>query len=112
MDYITKDSWTRIEWDSGFKRDTNAGKPRYDLIPLVPLKRLAELYARWAMKYWDNNWRLAKSPEEINRFKESAFRHFMQFMNNEDDEDHGIATVFNIFAYIHLTSNNDICEKQ
>ena len=63
------------------------------------LKRLAELYARWAVKYWDNNWQLANSPEEFRRFKGSAWRHFAQWANWEIDEDHASAVVFNLFAY-------------
>lgn len=103
MDFITKDSWVRKERDSGFRRDTDEGKPRYDLIPLDCLKALAELYARWAVKYWDNNWQLASEDDAIKRFKQSAFRHFIQRMNWEIDEDHWMAIVFNVFAYQHLT---------
>lgn len=102
MQYITKDSWTRKERESWFRRDTDEGKPRYDLIPFDCLKRLAELYARWAVKYWDNNRRLAEEQDAIDRFKQSAFRHFMQRINWENDEDHWCWCVFNIFAYEHL----------
>lgn len=102
MKYTTKDSGKRADFESGMRRDTDEGKPRYDLIPLEPLKRLAELYARGAVKYGDKNWELANSPEELARFKASAFRHFIQWQNGETDEDHGIATVWNIFAVLHL----------
>ena len=101
--FITKDSGVRKERDSWFRRDTDEGKPRYDLIPLDCLKALAELYTRWAVKYWDNNRQLAQEEDAINRFKHSAFRHFIQRMNWEVDEDHWMAVVFNIFAYQHLT---------
>lgn len=104
MQYITKDSWVRKERESWFRRDTDEGKPRYDLIPFDCLRRLAELYARWAVKYWDNNRRLAEEQDAIDRFKQSAFRHFMQRMNWENDEDHAMAIVFNVFAYEHLTN--------
>ena len=56
MKYQTKDSGKRVEFKSGMRRDSTEGKPRYDLIPLEPLKRLAELYARGAEKYGDRNW--------------------------------------------------------
>jgi hypothetical protein len=84
------------------KRDTDAGKPRYDLIPLDMLKRLAELYARGAVKYGDCNWQLANTEEEYNRFRASAWRHFVSWQNGEVDEDHASACVWNIFAYEHL----------
>lgn len=103
MTYKTKDSGKRVKFDSGFNRDVNEGKPRYDLIPHELLTRLAELYARGAEKYGDCNWQLAETEPEIKRFKESAWRHFVQWQKGEEDEDHGIATVWNIMAYEWLT---------
>ena len=102
MNFITKDSGTRKKWKSGFNRDDDKTKIKYHLIPLNMITRLAELYTRGANKYGDSNWKLAKTDEEKNRFKESAYRHFMQWMNNELDEDHGMAIVFNVFAYEYL----------
>ena len=81
-------------------RDTDEGKPRYDLIPAEMLKRLAELYARGAVKYGEENYLLANTPEELKRFKASAFRHFMAWQAGEDTgEDEAIAIVWNVFAY-------------
>lgn len=97
--YITKDSGKREAYKSGMVRDTQEGKPRFDLIPLDELQRLAELYTRGAVKYGDNNWQLADSEEEMKRFRGSAFRHFIQWMRGDQDEDHAVAVVFNIFAY-------------
>jgi hypothetical protein len=37
-DYVTKDSGARVEFDSGMRRDTDEGKPRYDLIPVMPVR--------------------------------------------------------------------------
>ncbi len=96
--FVTKDSGKRVEFKSGMRRDTQENKPRYDLIPLFALKRLAELYTRGAEKYGDCNWQLASSPEEMQRFKGSAWRDFVQYMNNESDEDHAMATIWNIIA--------------
>lgn len=99
MKYETKDSGRREEYASGMRRDIQEGKPRYDLIPIPLLRRLAELYARGAEKYGDNNWKLANSEEELQRFKASGLRHLYQWLSGEQDEDHAIATVWNIFAY-------------
>lgn len=96
--FTTLDSGERVDFPSGMRRDTDKGKPRYDLIPRPMLKRLAELYARGAEKYGDDNWTLADSQAEVDRFQASAFRHFMQWLEGDRDEDHGIAVVFNIFA--------------
>ena len=96
--FITKDSGKRQEYASGMRRDLQEGKPRYDLIEPVFLKEWADLMARGAEKYGENNWKLACSEEELKRFKASAFRHFMSWMNNEYDEAHHVAVAFNIAA--------------
>jgi hypothetical protein len=63
------------------------------------LKRWAELMTRGADKYGDRNWELAKSKEELERFKASAFRHFYQWINEENtEEDHAAAIFFNVSA--------------
>lgn len=84
-------------------RDTNEGKPRFDLIiPALTsyeqsmLYRWAMLMARGAKKYTERNWEKASTIEEMNRYRESAFRHFMQWYCGEDDEDHAAAVMFNM----------------
>ena len=103
---ITKDSGVRAQFSTGMQRDTNAGKARFDLI--VPndipykeqlLTRFAELMQRGAVKYEERNWEKAKTQEEMNRYKDSAFRHFMQWYCGEDDEDHAVAILFNIMGF-------------
>lgn len=106
-EFITKDSGERAQYLSGMVRDTEIGKPRYDLIPTGPLKRLAELYARGAEKYGEDNWTKANSESELTRIKASAFRHFHQWAADETDEDHAIAAVWNLFAYEVLRAKLD-----
>jgi hypothetical protein len=103
--YETKDSGKRVDYKSGMRRDTQENKPRYDLIYLPMLTRFAELLSRGAAKYGERNWQLAKTEEERNRFKASAFRHFIQWMNNEDDEDHASAIWFNVMACEYMKDN-------
>ena len=93
-----------MNFKSGMRRDVDTGKPRYDLMYLPMITRLAELYTRGAVKYGDNNWQLADSEGELNRFKASAFRHFIQWFEGEDDEDHGAAVMWNISAAEHVKS--------
>ena len=100
--FETKDSGQRVAYASGMVRDVADDKPRYDLIPVMPHRRLAELYARGAVKYGDRNWQKANSAEELARFRGSAERHFMQWKNGETDEDHAIAVVWNIYAALWL----------
>lgn len=98
---MIKDSGERVQFETGMQRDTNKNKPRYDLI--LPLKIKNGMLYRWAMlmakgcaKYAERNWEKAETIEELNRFKESAFRHFIQWYTGETDEDHAAAVLFNI----------------
>lgn len=100
--YEIKDSGKRIDYKSGMRRDTTEGKPRYDLIPHQELYELAMHYAGGAIKYGDSNWQLANSEEELQRFKSSLLRHAHQVANDETDEDHVSAVVFNAFAVKYL----------
>ena len=97
--YKTKDSGERVLFKSGFNRDVDFNKPRFDLIPSAELKRLAELYARGSEKYGDWNWQKAETPEEYQRFVASAFRHFESWRAGEQDEDHAMGCIWNIIAY-------------
>jgi len=100
--FITKDSGKRIKFKSGMKRDTENNKPRYDLVFIPMLTRWADLMSRGAIKYGERNWEKANSPKELNRFKASSFRHFIQWLNGEEDEDHASAVFFNIAAVEYL----------
>lgn len=98
MKYETKDSGKREEQPTGMVRDTQAGKPRYDLIPTLALKRVAELYARGSEKYSENNWMLG---QPYSRALASLERHLHQFKQGEATEDHLAAVVFNTLAIMH-----------
>ena len=58
------------------------------------------------------NWKKLNTPDDLERFKESAFRHFLSWLNGEKDEDHAMACVFNIFAYEWHTFNNEEKRKE
>ena len=97
MVFITKDGGERKEFDSGMVRDTTQDKTLWHLVSSGPmLKRWAELLTRGAQKYTADNWMKANGEEEYARFRESAFRHFMQWYYEDTDEDHGAAVMFNI----------------
>lgn len=94
--FETKDSGERQSFSTGMVRDIQTNKPRYDLLDMPMLKRWAELMARGAIKYGENNWRKAATQEELDRFKASFLRHAIQYFNGDTDEDHGAACMFNI----------------
>jgi hypothetical protein len=105
--FITKDSGKRQEFSTGMKRDVQDGKPRYDLISGLGqkdtlLKRWAELMARGSIKYGDRNWEKACTLEELERFHASAWRHFVQAMSGETDEDHFAAVCFNLNGMLYV----------
>ena len=104
-DFLTFDSGDRQTFESGMVRDSKTSKTRYDLVDMPMFKRWAELMGRGAEKYGDNNWKKAESLEELDRFKESAFRHFMQwFLEENSEEDHAAAVFFNIAGVEHVKS--------
>lgn len=104
--YITKDSGKRQQFDSGGQRDTQEGKPRFDLLfpKGVPyedqlITRWAYLMGRGAEKYTERNWELFDGQEELDRAKSSALRHLMQLIHEVDDEeDHAAAVMFNVLV--------------
>lgn len=105
MTFHVLDSGKRAQFASGMVRDTNEGKARFDLLmPLgVPFgdqffTRVANHLAAGAVKYDARNWEQAAGDEEIARFKESAFRHFVQWISGDRTEDHAAAVVFNLLA--------------
>jgi len=104
--FITKDSGARQDYASGMRRDLQEGKPNFNLITPKFLKFDEDMLYRWAMlmtrgadKYGERNWEKANSDEEMERFKSSAFRHFMQWIKGEEDEDHAAAVFFNIGCF-------------
>jgi hypothetical protein len=118
-EFKTKDSGKRQEYKSGMRRDVQDNKPRFDLINPLDMPYDETLMYRWAMlldrgmtKYGYRNWELANSEEELNRFKASAWRHFVQALSGETDEDHYAAVLFNLNAIVYLQWKLKTKEKE
>ena len=95
--YEVKDSGERQQFDSGMVRDVTDEKINWSLVADGPLlKRWAIHLTKGAVKYEPRNWLKANSVEEWDRFRESAYRHFMQWYYGATDEDHAAATAFNM----------------
>lgn len=97
-----KDSGQRTEYSNGMVREVS-DKPAFHL--LLPrdipydeqmLTRFATLMQKGAKKYAPRNWELGVGEAELERAKESAHRHMMQYLCGETDEDHAAAVFFNI----------------
>lgn len=101
--FDVKSSGERQTFPSGMQRDVDLSKVRVDLIfdgPLVA--RYAEHLTKGAAKYAARNWMQARGRAEMERFRESAARHFMQWMRGDRDEDHMAAVVFNMNGYEYV----------
>lgn len=102
MSFVVKDSGERQQFSSGSVRDVTTGKTDWSRVADGPmLQRWAEHLTRAEPKYPDvapgvANWTLIETDEEYWRYKKAAFRHFMQWFNDEADEDHASAVYFNI----------------
>ena len=107
-EFIVKDSGKREQYDNGFVRDTEEGKPDYTRLILIPGIELipVEMLERWgahmlkgAEKYGPNNWRQAQGLAAKLRFARSLFRHAVQLIQGDRTEDHASAILFNTSAY-------------
>lgn len=85
-----------VALDSGMVRDTDEGKPDYTLVYWPIVTRWAVLMAHAAKTKGRDNWRKAHSEDDLVRFRQSAARHFVQWLNGEDDEDHLAGLLFNL----------------
>ena len=101
-EFQVKDSGERMQFSSGMVRDTAAGKIDYWRGFIGPMfKRLCIHITKGAVKYPDvtpgvPNWTLASGEAELQRYRESAARHFVQWLDGDTDEDHAAAVEFNI----------------
>lgn len=66
------------------------------------LRRWAELMTRGAVKYGALNWQKAATQTELDRFRESAARHFFQWYLGDRDEDHAAAVLFNLSGAMYV----------
>lgn len=96
------DSGKRMVFASGSMRDPSEGKIKWSRVTFGPmLRRWAQHLTKAEAKYPDPkpglpNFMLIETEEELLRYKESAFRHFMSWLMDETDEDHASAVFFNI----------------
>lgn len=98
--FQVKDSGARRQFESGMQRDVQDDKTLYSLAFDGPmLERYAVHLTKGAKKYEARNWMKARGEEELERFKESAIRHFIQWLRGDTDEDHAAAVFFNINGY-------------
>ena len=87
----------RKTFESGMMRDVDTSKIMWDLVYDGPmLERYARHLTGGAQKYSRKNWMRAATVEELERFRESAARHFAQWLAGDRTEDHAAAVMFNL----------------
>jgi hypothetical protein len=96
-----KDGGTRKTYSTGAQKEDDSkteGKGAYHLLPQYPIRRVAEIYRKGAMKYSARNW---EKGIPLARSLDSAERHLAQFHEGMEDEDHLHQAIWNLFAISH-----------
>ena len=93
-----------VIYDSGYKREEDSEKLKFSLVPSSALKRVAKRFEEGAKKYGHFNWRKAdlSDLEQLNRFNDAMYRHLIQYLDGETDEDHLSAMICNAMMIIDL----------
>ena len=95
--FTVHDKGQRVEYAGGMQREPSEGKTDFSLVFDGPmLERWAAHLTKGAKKYSRRNWMKAGDEAALERFRESAARHFFQWITGQTDEDHAAATFFNI----------------
>lgn len=92
------DDLNRQTFSTGATRGTDCDDARYDLIPLVGLRRLARTCAEGAIKHGIDNW-LKGIPSE--NLMNHAVTHLCDYLDGDRSEDHIAHAVWNLFALMH-----------
>lgn len=94
---VVKDSGTRRDFSTGSRRDSGAGKGRWDLLPYHALLRVARQYEAGARKYGEGNW---EKGQPFSVVVSSAIHHLMRWKAGLSDEDHLAAAAWNVLALL------------
>ena len=106
LDFSTVDPTRMVPgrvYHTGALRDSNADKPRPDLISPFMLMRLGKWLAKGASKYGARNWEKG-IPNSV--CWESLMRHVVKCGMGMTDEDHLSAIIFNAMAIVHNQETN------
>jgi len=107
-EFAVIDTGNKKEFESGMVRNSAEGKVEFDRVFDGPLfERWATHLTRGAAVYPDlpdgrPNWTLANGQAELNRFRRSAVRHFVQAIRGDTDEDHFAAVCFNMNGMLYV----------
>lgn len=97
---MIKDSGERTEFASGAVRDMSSGKGRFDLLPWHAIHEVARHCEEGAKKYGERN--VDKGIPQ-HSFVDSAIRHLVRYIHNEQDEPHLRAAAWNVLWALEQT---------
>lgn len=100
------DSGERSNFDSGAVRDAMTGKGIPSLLPIAALRAASKRFEDGAIKYGRSNW---EKGIPLSRYVDSIYRHLWAFMEEDEEEDHLGAVVWNAMCLLQTKEwiNND-----
>lgn len=101
VDYCWRDTVRPAvkKFASGAVRGTDADGERYDLIPAIGMRRLAETCAEGVAKYGAGNWNKGiPIPDLLNH----AIKHLYQYVSGDRSEDHLAHAMWNLAVACHF----------
>lgn len=94
---IDKAAFMGRTFQTGAKRDTDAGKPRMDLIPPELLIALCNVFRDGAAHYGEHNW---EKGIPLNQHIASLMRHIVAVMQGDHSENHDEKMAANVAMFI------------
>ncbi len=91
------DSGERSEFRTGAVRDAMQGKGIPSLLPIDALRAASKRFEDGASKYGRDNW---KKGIPLSRYVDSLYRHLWQLMEDDVEEDHGGAVIWNAMCLV------------
>jgi hypothetical protein len=92
-----KAEFNQRTFQTGAKRDTDAGKPRMDLIPPELLTALGNVFRDGAAHYGERNW---EKGIPLNEHIASLLRHVVAVMSGDHSENHDEKMAANVAMFI------------
>jgi hypothetical protein len=100
---VIKDSGDRTEFSSGAVRDMHKGKGRMDLLPWAAIMEVSKHCERGADKYGEHN---VDKGIPTSSLCDSAARHLGKYLDGWTDEDHLLASAWNLLWALQMRIKN------
>lgn len=100
---VIKDSGDRTQFASGAVRDMHKGKGRMDLLPWAAIMEVSKHCERGADKYGEHN---VDKGIPTSSLCDSAARHLGKYLDGWTDEDHLLASAWNLLWALQMRIKN------